>query len=286
MDLNEAYNICSNTTRNEAKNFYYAFLTLPRMKRRAIYTIYAFCRLCDDIADGDADVEEKLKHIRCVRHNLEMGDFDESREPVYIALSDVITQFNIPVEYFNSLLSGMEMDLSKVRYENFSELEEYCYRAASVVGLMCIHVFGIKDARAEECAISLGKAMQLTNICRDVRDDFQLGRIYLPADEMRRFGYSEELLESLQVTHEFTELMKYQIARARSYFVDGMRILDYLERDARVCTSLLGNLYVALLDRIERNGYDVLTTRISLTLPEKLFLLVRTWFKVKCRVWR
>ena len=181
MDLNEAYNICSDTTRNEAKNFYYAFLTLPRMKRRAIYTIYAFCRLCDDIADGDADVEEKLKHIRCVRHNLEMGDFDESREPVYIALSDVITQFNIPVEYFNSLLSGMEMDLSKVRYENFSELEEYCYRAASVVGLMCIHVFGIKDARAEECAISLGKAMQLTNICRDVRDDFQLGRIYLPA---------------------------------------------------------------------------------------------------------
>ena len=286
MDLNEAYNICSNTTRNEAKNFYYAFLTLPRMKRRAIYTIYAFCRLCDDIADGDADVEEKLKHIRCVRHNLEMGDFDESREPVYIALSDVITQFNIPVEYFNSLLSGMEMDLSKVRYENFSELEEYCYRAASVVGLMCIHVFGIKDARAEECAINLGKAMQLTNICRDVRDDFQLGRIYLPADEMRRFGYSEELLESLQVTHEFTELMKYQIARARSYFVDGMRILDYLERDARVCTSLLGNLYMALLDRIERNGYDVLTTRISLTLPEKLFLLVRTWFKVKCRVWR
>ena len=286
MDLNEAYNICSNTTRNEAKNFYYAFLTLPRMKRRAIYTIYAFCRLCDDIADGDSGIEEKLQHIRCVRHNLEMVDFDESREPVYIALSDVITQFNIPVEYFNSLLSGMEMDLSKARYENFSELEEYCYRAASVVGLMCIHVFGIKDARAEECAINLGKAMQLTNICRDVRDDFQLGRIYLPADEMRRFGYSEELLESLQVTHEFTELMKYQIARARSYFVDGMRILDYLERDARVCTSLLGNLYVALLDRIERNGYDVLTTRISLTLPEKLFLLARTWFKVKCRVWR
>ena len=128
--------------------------------------------------------------------------------------------------------------------------------------------------------------MQLTNICRDVRDDFQLGRIYLPVDEMIRFGYSEELLESLQVTYEFTELMKYQIARARSYFVDGMRILDYLERDARVCTSLLGNLYVALLDRIERNGYDVLATRINLTLPEKLFLLARTWVKVKFRVWR
>ena len=286
MDLNEAYDTCSTITRREAKNFYYAFLTLPRMKRRAIYTIYAFCRFCDDIADGDADIEEKLEQINIVRRNIERVDFEEFQEPVYVALSHVINQFNIPVEYFNSLLSGMEMDLSKVRYKNFSELEGYCYRAASVVGLICIHVFGFKDERAEQCAISLGMAMQLTNICRDVRDDFQLGRIYIPEDEMLRFGYSEKLLGALQATDEFSELMKYQIARARIYFVDGMRIVDYLERDAKACTYLLGNLYVALLDRIERNGYDVLSTRISLTLSEKLFLLVRTWFKVKCRVWR
>ena len=286
MDLNEAYNICSTITRKEAKNFYYAFLTLPRIKRRAIYVIYAFCRFCDDIADGDADVDEKLIQINRVRKNLERVDFDNFHEPVYLALSDVINQFNIPVEYFDSLLSGMEMDLSKSRYNNFSELEEYCYRAASVVGLMCIHVFGFKDSRAQQCAISLGLAMQLTNICRDVRDDLDLGRIYLPADEMLCFGYSEKLLESLQVTDEFTELMKYQVVRAREYFVDGMRIVDYLEGDAKVCTSLLGNLYVALLDRIEGNGYDVLSSRIRLTILEKLLCLAITWFKVKCRVWR
>ena len=286
MDLNEAYNICSTITRKEAKNFYYAFLTLPRIKRRAIYVIYAFCRFCDDIADGEEDVDEKLIQINRVRKNLERVGFYNFQEPVYVALSDVINQFNIPVEYFDSLLSGMEMDLFKSRYNNFSELEEYCYRAASVVGLMCIHVFGFKDSRAEQCAISLGIAMQLTNICRDVREDLDLGRIYLPADEMLRFGYSEKLLESLQVTDEFNELMKYQVVRARKYFVDGMRIVDYLEDDAKVCTSLLGNLYVALLDRIEGNGYDVLSSRIRLTILEKLLFLAITWFKVRCRVWR
>lgn len=286
MDLNEAYNICSTITRKEAKNFYYAFLTLPRIKRRAIYAIYAFCRFCDDIADGEEDVDEKLIQINRVRKNLERVDFYNFQEPVYVALSDVINQFNIPVEYFDSLLYGMEMDLVKSRYNNFSELEEYCYRAASVVGLMCIYVFGFKDSRAEQCAISLGIAMQLTNICRDVREDLDLGRIYLPADEMLRFGYSEKLLESLQVTDEFNELMKYQVVRARKYFVDGMRIVDYLEDDAKVCTSLLGNLYVALLDRIEGNGYDVLSSRIRLTILEKLLFLGITWFKVRCRVWR
>ena len=286
MDVNEAYDKCSDITRAEAKNFYYAFLTLPRTKRRAIYVIYAFCRLCDDIADSDAEVNEKLNQISLVKQNLKQIDSYNMEDPVYIALADVINRFNIPVTHFDSLLSGMEMDLSKSRYKNFSELEDYCYKAASVVGLMCIYVFGFRDTRAEECAISLGMAMQLTNICRDVADDLSLGRIYLPSDEMLRFGYSEELLGSLQATVEFTELMKYQVARARNYFVDGMRIVHYLDRDAKVCTSLLGNLYLALLDRIERKSYDVLSNRIRLSLSEKLLLLAVTWFKVKCRVWR
>ena len=276
-DLELAYEECRSITRQEAKNFYYAFLTLPSAQRKAIYVAYAFCRHCDDSVDQVASTDEKLSNLRALQRELDQTYSGRAREPVFVALADVAQKYDIPQEYFHEVLSGVESDLVKDRYEDFDQLRRYCYQVASVVGLICLQIFGYKDEEAKQRAVDLGLAMQLTNIARDVQEDLGYGRIYLPQDEIARFGYSEEELKSGVVNEAFTELMRFQAQRARSYFQSGFQLLPYLSLRSRACPAVLGRLYSKVLERIEDADFDVLNNRISLSTGEKVRVTLQTW---------
>ena len=277
LDLESAYEACRTITRREAKNFYYAFLTLPAAKRRAIYAAYAFCRHCDDSVDEETSVDAKLKALSDLQANLDNTYSGSASSPVYVALADVARNYRIPQAYFQEIILGVESDLVKDRFRNFDELKEYCYRVASVVGLICLQIFGYEGDDAKEYAVDLGLAMQLTNIIRDVREDLDMGRVYLPQDEMARFGYSEEDLKNGVRNEAFLELMRFQSQRAREYFDRGFKLLPYLSRRSRACPAVLGALYSKVLDRIEASDYDVLESRVSLSKAEKIGIMAKTW---------
>ena len=276
--LAAAYEECRRVTRQEARNFYFAFLTLPARQRRAIYVAYTFCRYCDDSVDAEGSTDQKLARINHLRRMLDETYAGRATEPLFIGLWDVATSYEIPQEYFEEVLNGVESDLIKTRYADFDELLEYCYQVASVVGLICIHIFGYRGGEvARQRAIDLGLAMQLTNICRDVREDWELGRIYFPQDEMARFGVSESDLAKGAVTDEFSELMQFHIDRARRYFASGRQLLPYLSRRSRACPAALGFIYGGVLKKIEDAGYDVFGDRIGLSKGAKLGLMARAW---------
>ena len=276
-DLEAAYQECQQITRREARNFYYAFVLLPPRRRRAIYVAYAFCRYCDDAVDSESALDEKLRRLTELRHLLDRCYQGQADEPVFLGLSRVARDYAIPQQYFGEVLSGMEADLVKTRYLNFEELRQYCYQVASAVGLICIHIFGFKDPRAETHAIDLGLAMQLTNISRDIKEDLEFGRIYLPQDELARFGCTEEDLRSGRVNDAFRELMMFQAERARGYFQSGFQLLPYLSPRSRACAAVLGRIYSRVLDRIEGVDYDVFSHRVTLSTTEKLAVMAQSW---------
>ena len=278
-ELQLAYEECRLITRREAKNFYYAFITLPPQKRRAIYAAYAFCRLCDDAADEDLPTECKLELLGDLRGNLSRTYDGHPEGPIMIALSHAAEAFDIPEDYFAEVVSGVEMDLTKNRYEDFDELRTYCYRVASVVGLICLQVFGYSDGRAREYAVDLGLAMQLTNIMRDIKEDLERDRIYIPQSEMSEFGYSLEELKGGVINEPFARLMEFQAQRARNYFDSGFKLLPYLSPRSRACPAVLGQLYSHILDRIEGRGYNVFDGRVSLSRREKYLVTAQTWVK-------
>ena len=278
-ELDLAYDECRLITRSEAKNFYYAFVTLPPRKRKAIYAAYAFCRLCDDAADQETPVDEKLRLLHDLQSNLSMTYAGNPDGPVFTALAHAADAFCIPEEYFREVILGVETDLTKTRYENLDELRTYCYRVASVVGLICIQIFGYSQAKAKEHAIDLGLAMQLTNILRDIKEDLDRDRIYLPSDEMSDFGYSEEDLRAGVVNEPFKELMRFQAQRARSYFESGFKLLPLLTPRSRACPAVLGQIYSHILDRIEAREFNVFNGRISLSKREKYLVTAQTWMK-------
>lgn len=277
-ELELAYSDCQKLTRREAKNFYYAFVTLPLEKRKAIYAAYAFCRHCDDSVDEAASPEDKLSALADLQASLEQAYQDKAPTPMFLALADAAHRYSIPQDYFREIILGVESDLVKTRYEDFDELKQYCYRVASVVGLVCLQIFEYRDEAARECAVDLGLAMQLTNIMRDVREDWEMGRVYLPRDEMDRFGYTEQHLEGGTHNEAFVELLSLQGQRAREYFRSGFKLLPYLSRRSRACPAVLGAIYSRVLDRIEASGYDVLgDTRIALSTGEKARITARAW---------
>lgn len=276
-DLELGYKESRSITRREARNFYYAFWTLPADQRRAICVVYAFCRHCDDTVDAARSDEEKLAMLAGLRASLDQACSGNATEPLFMALNDVARNFDIPQQYFENVILGVECDLIKDRYEDFEELRRYCYQVASVVGLICLQIFGYKDPAARDRAIDLGLAMQLTNIARDVQEDLELGRIYLPQDEMARFGYSEEDLRAGTVNDAFRSLMQFQAQRAREYFRNGFELLPYLTPRSRACPAVLGQLYSKLLQRIESSGYDVLHQKIGLNKGQKLRITAQTW---------
>ncbi|MBI4233688.1 MAG: presqualene diphosphate synthase HpnD [Chloroflexi bacterium] len=275
--LAAAYQHCQQVTRAQAHNFYYAFITLPRHQRQAMYAAYALCRLCDDIADEPLPLEEKVLRLGRVHLAVEQTYAGHPQGPVFTALADAALAFHIPQQCFQELVQGVEMDLTQSRYQTFQDLRTYCYRVASTVGLICVHVFGYRQPAALEYAVDLGLAMQLTNILRDIQEDAARGRIYLPQEEMERFGYQEQELLAGVANTPFEKLMRFQVQRARSYFESGKRLIPLLPLRSRACPAVLGGMYSRILDRIEARGYNVFNGRVSLTAREKLLLMLRLW---------
>ena len=278
-ELELAYEQCRSITKREAKNFYYAFVTLPYRKRKAIYAAYAFCRLCDDAADEDIPAEEKLRLLGGLREDLATAYSGDPKGPVFTALADASNTFSIPEEYLQDVVSGVETDITKTRYQDFEELRTYCYRVASVVGLTCIQIFGYSHVRAKEYATDLGLAMQLTNILRDIKEDLDRDRVYIPLEEMSDFGYTVEQLKAGTFNQPFQQLMEFQVHRARQYFTSGFKLLPFLSPRSRACPAVLGQIYSRILDRIESNDFNVFNGRVSLSRREKYLLTAHTWMR-------
>jgi phytoene synthase len=274
--LAEAYDYCQELTRREAKNFYYGFALLPRPKRRAIYSAYAFARQCDDIVDADLPRDQAATQIAAYRRTFEESLSGTRDTPVFQALGRTIERYEVPPDHFRDLIAGCEMDLVQTRYASFDDLKEYCRRVASSVGLISIEIFGYKGGeKARRHAADLGIALQLTNILRDIQEDAARGRIYLPLDELEWFGYGPDDLASGRITHDFKRLMAFQVDRARHYYDEGRRLLPFLPGRARACVGVMAGIYSAILDGIARDPAVVFERRLSLSTGQKLALAGR-----------
>jgi len=272
-----AYEYCRDLTKREAKNWYYGFISLPPEKRHAIYAAYAFSRECDDDSDAEATLEEKRAAIERTRKRLDQAYSGQTDDPILLALHDAAKRYDIPRRHFEELIDGVEMDLEVTRYADFEALRGYCWKVASVVGLICLQIFGYDDPRAPEFAADLGLALQLTNIMRDVQEDAQRGRIYLPLDELQRFGYSEEELLAGEYNEPFRRLMAFQAQRAWHFHQRGEQLLPLLDMRARACTAVMQGIYREILQRIEASDFDVYSHRVGLKGREKLGLTAGVW---------
>lgn len=279
-EVERAYRYCRQATRTHAKSFYFCSHFLPREKRRAIYAVYALCRHVDDAVDaagirGERDATAAIEHWRA---ELDAVYTDgRASSPVLLAWRDMLSRFRIRQELPLELMRGVLMDTRIKRYETWEELRVYCYRVASVVGLMSSEIFGYVEPRTLYYAEQLGLAMQLTNILRDVGEDARMGRIYLPQEEMRRFAYTEADLLGGKLTESFFALMRFEIERARALYSEAEQGIPLLNREARFTVLLAARLYARILDEIERNGYDVFTRRAHLSLPGKLRAAPGIW---------
>lgn len=277
MMLDEAYERCRDIAREQARNFYYGFILLPPERRAGIYAAYAFSRRADDSVDGDEPMAERLAAVAARRTELDACVAGEppAGDLVLVALADTIRRFGIPREPLDALLDGVETDLTVTRYPDFPALKAYCDRVAAAVGVVSLYIFGFTDPRAPAHARDLGVAMQLVNIMRDVAEDAERDRIYLPADEMAAHGVSEDDIRCGHAGPGFRALMREQALRARDYFERGERLLPMLDRRARMCVSMLSGLYLEILAAIEQRDFDVFTGRVALSTPHKLALMGR-----------
>jgi squalene synthase HpnD len=270
--MQTAASVIPNFSQNRKSSFYYSFFILPRPKRDAIETIYAFCRFTDDIVDEAGDEKEKHALLLQWTEELKRSLYGVSRYSLLNKLAAIIHRFHIPIEHFYELIKGMEMDLRNTRYGTFVELEQYCYRAASTVGLICAEVFGYTNEKTKQYAINLGIALQLTNILRDIKADAKNGRIYLPLEDLRKFHYTEEELLNLTYNNRFVELMKFECGRAHEYFRRAKACLAEEDKPLFTAARTMGNIYYLLLLRIERAHYDVFAKRIRLSSPLKILV--------------
>jgi 15-cis-phytoene synthase len=289
--IDEAYDYCRRVVQRASKTFYWGSLFLPPPKRRAIWAVYAFCRVVDDIVDeeyeaavmrpghlrGARQPEEELDYwcsaIERVYHSGGIGD-----GPIQLAWSDMITRYPVPLSPLLDLVQGVKMDLTQQHYETFAELYLYCYRVAGAVGLLTSPIFGYHHEDALAHAVDLGVALQLTNILRDVGEDARRGRVYLPRDEMRHFGYSEAELMSGVINDAFRELVHFQMGRADEYYQRSQPGIAMLSADCRMAVRLSSTLYRHILDRIRLNNCNVFTKRASVPLQTKLAAVPQYWF--------
>jgi phytoene synthase len=263
MSTAAAYDEVLRITRREAKNFAYGIMVLPREKRRAIAAIYAFARRVDDVADGELPLDEKRTELEALLDGLDAPPSGA----MFVALADARARFGIPRDALSKLVDGGVQDLEQTRYDTFDELRNYCEHVAGAVGVACIAVYGSDDV---ERANTLGIALQLINIMRDVQEDAELGRVYLPQDELQRFG-----VDDLRHTPQFVELMRFQAQRARAHLDEGLRLLDSLDRRSALCVATFAGLYRGQLDRMEANDFDVFDKSCRLSTREKLGVVAR-----------
>jgi phytoene synthase len=269
-------------TRRSGSNFYYSFLFLPRRKREAMYSLYAFCRTVDDAVDqGSGAPGDQRRALAEWRAEVRRAYTARPVHPIAVQLAEVVRSFPIPQEHLDAILDGVEMDIDKRRYASFDELYEYCYRVAAAVGLACIEIFGYTDPRAREYAVNLGIALQLTNILRDLKTDADRGRIYLPLDELRRFGYPEEDLLRGRYTQAYLELMRFQADRTHAYYRAARAALPRVDRRHLVAAEIMGVIYCALLRTIEARRFRVFDRRIRLSAPRKLALALGAYLRVQ-----
>jgi len=294
--LTMAYSVCRGITRANAKNFYYAFLVLPKRKRQALCAVYAFMRRCDDIADDpNLSLEErryKLDTWLDALHRVQQGQ--PSDDPILLALTDAQRRYTIPAGLLDELAMGTAMDVVDpvaesqnapaanasvpgltIQYQTFDDLKLYCYRVASVVGLVCIHVFGYRDPSAEPLAEQCGLAFQLTNIIRDVKEDAAMGRVYLPEEDLAKFGLSAAELLSTPDAARFRPLLALEADRARELYQAGEQLIPYISEDSQPALWVLVNIYRRLLEKISERQYDVFNGKVGLTVSEKLRVLGR-----------
>jgi len=264
LTVDAAYAEVERLTRVRARNFAYGIMVLPKAKRRAIAAIYAFAREVDDVADGDAPVDEKRARLEELHRRL---DVTPNGDAMWVALGDARERFPIPDQALHDLVDGGLTDLDRQRYETFDELRDYCAHVAGAVGVACIGVYGADQPQRAE---ALGIALQLINVMRDVREDWELGRVYLPQDELSSYGVDEADIAAGRLTPAWQALMAYQGARARTYLQEGLTLLGYLDRRSRACVGTFAGLYRATLERIEARGYDVFDGSPRLSTPAKL----------------
>jgi 15-cis-phytoene synthase len=284
-----AYSVCRGITRSQAKNFYYAFLVLPKRKREALCAVYAFMRRCDDITDDTTVTFEerrlKLETWLDALHRAQQGE--PTDDPILLALTDAQRRYTIPAGLLDELAMGTAMDVVDsaavnqtsatpaltIQYRTFDDLKVYCYRVASVVGLVCIHIFGYRDPAAEPLAEQCGLAFQLTNIIRDVKEDAAMGRVYLPEEDLVKFGLSAEGLLATPDVARFRPLLAFEADRARELYQAGDQLIPYIAEDSQPALWVLINIYRKLLEKIAERQYDVFTAKVSLTVTEKLRVL-------------
>ena len=272
--LAQSQDYCSRVARTRAKNFYYSFLLLSKQQRRAMCSIYAFMRYCDDLSDEPGANRAQMERWRLETEEALQGRF--GKHPVWPAFHYTVRRFGIPHQYFRDMIDGVASDLAPRRFETFGELYRYCYQVASVVGLTTIHIFGFDSPSALPLAEKCGVAFQLTNILRDIREDSERGRVYLPAEDLRRFGVTEEDLRSGNRAEPVLKLLEFEAARTRRYYDESRPLLELVHPRSRPSLEALIAIDSSLLDRIVERDYDVFTTRVRLSAIEKSWILVRS----------
>ncbi|HZV49511.1 MAG TPA: presqualene diphosphate synthase HpnD [Candidatus Dormibacteraeota bacterium] len=273
-EIREAERFCRRMARREAKNFYWGFISLPREQRTAIYALYDFARQVDDEADGSKGSAAGLRRHRERAHGCALGLHSD---PVTLVLARAVDRYGIPERELQALIDGVEMDLVRSRYATWEELERYCRLVASTVGRMCVRVFGFDAPVALELADQLGVALQLTNILRDVREDAGMGRVYLPAEDLDRFGVDEAELLAGRPGPGWEALVAFEAERARGYFDRGLGVLHHIPRRPAACVETMAGIYRTILRRIERQPRLPLERRVSLSPARKLALVAGSW---------
>jgi 15-cis-phytoene synthase len=270
--------LSSRVTRKSRSNFYYAFLALPRARREALYAVYAFCRIVDDIADLGTDAAAQRAGLARWRRDIaRCYDGTSPEHPIAVQLAEAVRRFALPREALEAIVEGCEMDLQRTTYETFEELAPYCYRVASAVGLCCIEIFGYTDPRARDYAVRLGTALQLTNIIRDVGADARNGRIYVPQQELKAFGVTCDDLKSGRYDDAFVRLMAFQAARAREHYTQAWAAFPARDARSLVPAEIMGRIYFALLQEIEARRFHVFGERVALSAVRKARIALRCW---------
>lgn len=279
--LEESYRYCRGIARSRAKNFYYSFLLLDKTQRDAMCAIYAFNRHCDDLSDERGDAGTAQVRQRIAHWGIDLGRAlrgEPGEHPLWPAFYDTVKRYRIPHRFFYEMIDGISSDLDPRQIKTFDELYRYCYQVASVVGLTIIHIFGFESQRALLLAEKCGIAFQLTNILRDVREDAGLGRVYLPLEDLERFGVAVEQLSSGKEDPHFEELMRFEAQRARQYYLESEGLAELIHKRSRPSLWALRAIYLRLLARLEASNFEVLSRRINVPTRTKIALLVHAFF--------
>jgi len=279
LTLSDSYAYCQKLAKKAARNFYYSFLGLQKEQFQAMCVLYAYMRTVDDLGDQPGcDVDERKKSLKQWRIELQeyldhkQNSIDQIYDPCFPALLDIIQRFEIPSEYFFDVITGVESDLHPIAFQTFEDLTQYCYRVAGVVGLCCIHIWGFHDERAFDTGVECGLAFQMTNILRDLTEDVEMGRVYLPQEDLDRFGYSHSDIQSQLYDARFRSLMQFEVQRTRGFYQNSEELFDYISPAGQGILKAMCRLYSGILNEIERADYDVYSFRAELPRWRKLLI--------------